>query len=136
MSEGRHSDMDSPEAAFTTGMQIPPQSVNLPGAAELPGDIVYHPVAESDRVSTYMGLDDYDTLFEARHGRGALDHVPRKSGEIVTSSMGITPTTLSTGSMVKSMDKVKPTVDMEHTSQRKHVSVTTDPSMHRVVSPS
>ena len=74
MSEGRLSDMDSLEAAFTTGMQIPPQSVNLPEAAEIPGGIIYHPVAESERVSTYTGLDDYDTLFEAGHGRGALDH--------------------------------------------------------------
>ena len=74
--------------------------MNLPRVAEIPGGIVYHPVAESDRVSTQdwvAGLDDYDTLFEARHGRGALDHVPRKSEEIVTSSMGITPTILSTG---------------------------------------
>ena len=38
---------------------------------ELPGGIGYHPVVtEMDRVSTYTGLDDYDTLFEARHGRG------------------------------------------------------------------
>ena len=89
------------------------------------------------RVSTYTGLDDYDTLFEARHGRGALDHVPRKSEEIlVTSSMGVTPTTLSTGLMVKSMDKVKPIIDMEHTSQREHVSVATNSFKHRVVSPS
>ena len=37
----------------------------------------YHPnVSELDRVSTYTGLDDYDTLFATRHGRGALDQVP------------------------------------------------------------
>ena len=62
---------------------------------ELPGSIGYHPVvSEMDRVSTYTGLDDYDTLFEARHGNGALDHVPRKSEEmIITSSIRITPTT-------------------------------------------
>ena len=30
-----------------------------------------------DRVSTYTGLEDYDTLFAARHGRGALDPVPK-----------------------------------------------------------
>ena len=84
-----------------------------------------------------MGLDDYDTLFEARHGRGALDHVPRKSEEIViTSSMGATSTTLSTWLMVNPMDKVKPTTDIEHTSKREHVSVTTDPLKCRVVSPS
>ena len=27
----------------------------------------------------HAGLDDYDTLFEARHGRGVLDQVPRIS---------------------------------------------------------
>ena len=31
---------------------------------------------ETDKVSTFTGLDDYDTLFAARHGRGALDPVP------------------------------------------------------------
>ena len=111
--------------------------MNLLGATEIPGDIVYQPVvAESDRVSTYTGLDDHDTLFEARHGRGALDHVPRKSEEIVTSFMGATSTILGTGLMVRSMDNVKPTIDLEHTSQREHVSVTTNPLKHRVVSPS
>ena len=32
---------------------------------------------EMERVSTYTELDDYDTLFAARHGRGALDPVPK-----------------------------------------------------------
>ena len=41
------------------------------------GGTDYHlAVTETDRVSTYTGLDDYDTLFAARHGRGALDPVP------------------------------------------------------------
>ena len=72
-----------------------------------------------DRVSTYTRLDDYDTLFEARHGRGALDHAPRKSKEmIITSSMGITPTTMSAGFMVNPLDKVKPAIDIEHTEAR------------------
>ena len=92
---------------------------------------------QSDRLSAYTGLEDYGTLFEARHGRGALDHVPKKSEEmVITSSVGITPTTLSTGLMVNPMDKVKPTVDNEHTSQREHVSMTTDHLKCRVVSPS
>ena len=104
---------------------------------ELPGGIGYHPaVSEIDRVSTYTRLDDYDTMFEARHGRGALDHVPRKSEEmIITSSMGITPTTSNAGLMVNSLDKAKPTIDIEHPSQRECVSMTTD-MKHRVVSPS
>ena len=46
---------------------------------ELPGGKEYHPVvSDIDRVSAYTRLDVYDTLFEARHGRGALDHVPKR----------------------------------------------------------
>ena len=97
------------------------------------GGIKYHPViTESDRLSTYMGLDDYDTLFKARHGRGALDNVPRTSGEVVTTpSIGITPTTLSTGMRINPMLEVRPTVNNEslHTNQREHVPASTDLSM-------
>ena len=105
---------------------------------ELLGGIGYHPVVtEIDRVSTYTGLDDYDTLFEARHGRGALDYVHRKSEEmVITSFMGITPTTSSARLMVNPMGKVRPTIDIEHTSHREHVSMTTDLLKCRVVSPS
>ena len=140
MSEGRLSDMDSQGAVFLGVIQIPPHHVNLNETAEIPGGIGYHPVAtESDRLFPYTGLDDYDTLLEARHSRGALDHAPRKSEEVViTSFMGITPTTLSTGLIANPMDKVKPTFDNEplHISQRECVSMRTDPSRHRVVSPS
>ena len=57
------------------------------------GGTDYHPdITETDKVSTYTGLDDYDTLFAARHGRGALDPVPRTSEQMMmTASMGITP---------------------------------------------
>ena len=103
---------------------------------KLPGGNGYHPiVSETDRVSTYTRLDDYDTLFEVRLGRGALDQAPRTSEEMkITSSMGITPTTLNVGLMVNPLDKVKPAIDIEHSSQREHVSMTTD-MKHRVVSP-
>ena len=44
------------------------------------GGTDYHSeITETDRVSTFTGLDDYDTLFAARHDRGALDPVPRVS---------------------------------------------------------
>ena len=87
-----------------------------------------------------MGLDDYDTLFKARHGRGSLDHMPRTSGEVVTTtSTGMTPTTLSSGVIANPMVEVRPTSDSGslHTNQREHVPMSTDPSMmgHRVVSP-
>ena len=114
--------------------------MNLNETAEIPGGIGYHSVAAgSDRLSAYTGLDDYDTLFEARHGRESLDHVPRKSEEmVITSSMGITPTTLSRGLIANPMDKVKPTFDNGplHTNQRECVSMKTDPLRHRVISPS
>ena len=105
-----------------------------------PGGIEYHPVVlEPDRLSTYTGLDDYDTLFEARHGRGALDHMPRTSGEaIVTSSIGMTPMTLSTGAIENPMVLIRPIPDsrLPSTNQKECVSVSADPSMMgQVVSP-
>ena len=56
------------------------------------GGTDYHPeITETDMISTYTGLDDYDTLFAAGHGRGALDPVPRMSEQmIMTTSLGIT----------------------------------------------
>ena len=54
------------------------------------GGIDYHSeITETDRVSTFMGLDDYDTLFAARHGRGALDLVPKiaETKDIATTSI-------------------------------------------------
>ena len=101
------------------GVYAPPyvnpleQTINI-------GGIDYHPNAsETDRVSTYTGLDDYDTLFAARHGRGALDPVPKMSEQmIMTTSMGIRPPTMSTGLMVNPLERLMPTYDIAHSSQR------------------
>ena len=98
VSEGVPSDIGSPGDVPHGGMQIPPHHADLGEISHIPpGGIKYHPViSEPDRLSTYTGLDDYDTLFEARHGRGTLDNMPRSSGEaIVTSSIGMTPVSLS-----------------------------------------
>ena len=123
VSEGGLSEIDSKRAVFQGGMQMPPCHVNLNETVNIPsGGIEYHPVvSESDRLSTYMGLDDYDTLFKARHGRGAWDHMPRTSGEVVTtSSIGMTPTTLNAGVIANPMVEVGPTSDSGplHTNQR------------------
>ena len=76
MSGGGLSDIDSQRAVFSRGIQMLPCTTNVSS-----GDVKYHPVTtESDGLSTYMGLADYDTLFEARHGRGALNNVPRTRG--------------------------------------------------------
>ena len=98
MSEGVPSDIASLGNVPHGGMQVPPCHANLGEIPHIPpGGIEYHPVVlESDRLSTYIGLDDYDTFFEARHGRGALDNMPRTSGEaIATSSIVMTPMSLS-----------------------------------------
>ena len=44
---------------------------------------------EMDRVSTFTGLDDYDTLFAAKYGRGALDPVPLVDNQMVTTPLGV-----------------------------------------------
>ena len=123
-------------------MQIPPHHANLGEIPHIPlGGIKYHPVVlESDRLYTYIGLDDHDTLFEARHGRGALDNMPRASGEVIaTSSIGITPVSLSAGVIENPTVRIRPIPDSGPLPgcQKEHVSASADPSMmgHRVVSP-
>ena len=54
------------------------------------GGTDYHSeITETDRVSTFTGLDDYDTLFAARPGRGALDPVPRASEHLLTTTPSV-----------------------------------------------
>ena len=67
--ERRHMSEDSLE-------NIPPYGIPSDYTINI-GGIDYHSeITETDRVSTFTGLDDYDTLFAAKHGRGALDLVP------------------------------------------------------------
>ena len=66
MSEG------SQEGVYATPYVDPSEyTINMGGTD-------YHSeITETDIVSTFTGLDDYNTLFAARHGRGALDPVPK-----------------------------------------------------------
>ena len=102
------------------------------------GGTDYHPdITKTDKVSTYTGLDDYDTLFAARHGRGALDPVPRMSEQmIMTTSLGITPPVTGIELMVNPLEKVMPTHDIAHTSQREQVSLPKETLQPHVISPS
>ena len=72
LSEGVPSDIDLPEGALYGNIQIPLRHVNSDVLPYLPfSGIKHNPgVVEQDKLSTYTGLDDYDTLFKARHGRG------------------------------------------------------------------
>ena len=142
MSEGIPSDIGSPGDVPHRGMQIPPHCTNLGETPYLPpGGNKYHPVvSESDRLPTYTGFNNYDTLFEASHCRGVIVNMPRLGEEaIATSSLGITPVTLSVGMTENPMVRIRPTPDsgLLPPGQKKHVSASADPSMieHRVVSP-
>ena len=119
------------------GVYVPPYVDPSEHAINI-GGIDYHPdITETDKVSTYTRLDDYDTLFAARHGRKALDPVPRMSEQMMmTTSMGITPPTTSTGLMVNPLERVKPTHNIEHSSHREQVSSPKETLQPRVVSPS
>ena len=101
------------------------------------GGTDYHPdITETDKVSTYTGLDDYDTLFAARYGRGALDPVPKVSQQmIMTTSLGITPPVTGT-ELVKPLERVTPTHDIVYLSQREQVSLPKETMQPCVVSPS
>ena len=104
----------------------------------VPGGIGYQPVVtESDRISTYTGLDDYDTLLATRHGRGALDQVPQTGEQItITTSVGLTPPTLSMGLTVDPLERMMPAHGIVHLGQKEHTSMAKDPLKPRVASPS
>ena len=115
MSEG------SQEGVYVTPYVDPSEhTVNIGGTD-------YHPeITETNKVSTYTGLDDYDTLFAARHGRGALDPVPGVSEQmIMITSLGITCPVTGT-ELVNPLERVTPICDMVHSSQREQVSLAKD----------
>ena len=125
MSEG------SQEGVYATPYVDPSEhTINIDGTD-------YHSeIRETDRVSTFTGLDDYDTLFAARHGRGALDPVPRVSEQMIsTTSLGIPPP-ITGPELINPMERVMPTHNMAHSSQREQVSLPNEALQLQVVSPS
>ena len=100
------------------------------------GTDYYPEIPETDKVSTYTGLDEYDTLLAARHGTGALDPVPRASEQmIMTTSLGITPP-VTGAELIKPMERVMLTRNIAHSSQKEQVSLLKDALQPHVVSPS
>ena len=101
------------------------------------GGTNYHPeIPETDKVSTYTGLDDYDTLFAARHGRGALDPVPRVSEQLITTTTLGIPPPITAPELINPMERVMSTHDIAHSSQREQVSLPSHALQPQVVSPS
>ena len=144
VSEGVPSAMGVSECAHHGSIQVPPHHTNSDVLPYLPlSGIEYNPGDfEQDRLSTYTGLGDYDTLFEARHGRGAIDSVPKLDEGMVVASTMVMPTTTSGMGMTENiMIGARPqhTPDSGHQPliQRGLVSGREIPSTteHRVVSP-
>ena len=144
VSEGVPSDIGVSEGALHGSIQVPPHHANSDVFPYLPSSgIEYNPrVFEQDTLSTYTGLNDYDTLFEARCGREAIDNVPKSDkGMLVASTMVMPSTTSNIGMTENIMIGARPkhTPDSGHPSpiQRGLVSVREIPSTteHRVVSP-
>ena len=63
------------------GVYVPPYVNPLEQVTNKSGTCCHSNAFEIDEASTYTGLDDNDTLFAARHSRGALEPVPRTSEE-------------------------------------------------------
>ena len=130
--EGVPSDIDLPVGALhgTQNIQIPARLANSDIFPYLPSSgIEYDPRSvDQDKLSTYTSLDDYDTLFEARHGRGAIDIVAISDERVPTTSPIVIPTsTISMGVTKNNMTGVRPkhTLGSEYPfpSQRSQASV-------------
>ena len=87
------------------------------------GGINYHSeITETDRVSTFTGLDDYDTLFAARHGRGALDPVPNIGEQKSTTTSDIPPP-MAGPELINPMERMMPIHGDVHPDQREQVKL-------------
>ena len=87
------------------------------------GTDYYFEITETDSISTFTGLDDYDTLFAARHGRGAFDPVPKVGEQITTTSLGIPPPMVGP-ELINPMERVMSSHGDAHPGQREQVSLT------------
>ena len=129
----------------TQNIQIPHRHANSDILPCLPSSgIEYDPRSvDQDKLSTNHSLDDYDTLFEARHGRGAIDSVTILGERVPATSPVVIPTlAMSMGMMGNIMTGARPkhTPDSEYQfpSQKGQVSVEREyqsPTEHKVISP-
>ena len=93
------------------------------------GGTDYHSVVtETDRVSTYTGLDDYDTLFAARHGRGALDPVPNV-GEQISATTSVIPIPVAGPELINPMERMVPI----HSDQKETVKLQLTTSSSEII---
>ena len=132
MSEGGLSDRYSPKVISVGDIQTSSHDGNIP----LDGTN-YPPISAEPGI--YTGLhDDYDTLFEARHGRGALDPAPVIGHEVISTPFGGIAPPPGKGMIVKPKSEMRSTNGSLYPNQREYIPVGTDLSEmgQQVVSPS
>ena len=96
MSEGVPSDMDLPVGTLhmTQNIKVPVRCANSDILPYLPSSSIEYDQrgVDQDKLSTYTSLDDYDALFEARHGMGAIDNVTITGEKVSVTSSTMVPT--------------------------------------------
>ena len=147
VSEGVPSDIDLPVGALheIQNVQIPPRHANSDIFPYLPSSgIEYDPrIVDQEKLSTFTSLEDYHTLFEARHSRGARDSVPISDDRVPATSpvaIPISATNMGVTKNIMTGAGSKHTSDHEYPSpsQRYPISVGKGyqfPIEHKVDSP-
>ena len=102
------------------GVYAPPYIEPSEHTINIGGTDYHSEITEMDRVSTFTGLDDYDTLFAARHGRGALDPVPKVGEQKSTTTLGIPPP-MAGPKLINPMERMMPIHGDVHPDQREQV---------------
>ena len=103
MSEGGLSDRYSPKVISAGDIQTSSHDGNIPlGGANYP------PICAEPGIHTGLH-DDYDTLFEARHGRGALDLTPVTCHEAISTPFGGIAPSPGKGMIVKPKSEMRST---------------------------
>ena len=147
VSEDVPSDMDLPMDALhmTQNVQIPPRCANSDILPYLPcGSNEYDQRGvDQDKLSTYTNLDDYDALFQARHGREAIDNVTITVEKVSATSPVMVPTRATSMGVTENImtwarPKHTPSSGYPLPSQKGQASVKEEyqsPAEHNVVSP-
>ena len=117
--EGEPSDMGLPVGALheTQNVQILPRHENSDIFPYLPSSGIEYDsrIVDQGKLSTFTSLDDYDTLFEARHGRGAMDSVPISDERVPATSPVAKPISTANMGVTKNiMTEAQPKYTSDH----------------------
>ena len=83
-----HMDLPIDTPHIIQNVQIPIRRANSDILPYLPSSGIEYDQrgVNQDRLSTYTSLDDYDAMFEARHGRGVIDNMTVTGGKVSVTS--------------------------------------------------